>query len=78
VNKAKQAVLITNRLMLLIGLSENMSSLNLTERETLSSSLSTSNLNINIVLAVLRETKLKIKDPELFFSDRINDKAFIY
>ena len=77
-NKVKQAVPITNRPMSPTGLSENMSSLNLIERETPSFSLSVSNPSTNIILAVIRETKLKIKDPKLFHGDRIKCKAFIH
>jgi hypothetical protein len=55
-----------------------MSSLNLINQETLSSSLSASNLSINIILTALREIKFKIKDPELFSGDRIKYKTFIY
>jgi hypothetical protein len=46
-----------------------MSSLNLIDRETLSFNLSVNNLSINIILAALRETKLKIKNLKLFSSD---------
>jgi hypothetical protein len=55
-----------------------MSSLNLTDRETLSFNSGVNNPNINIILVALRETKLKIKDLKLFSSDRIKYKAFIY
>jgi hypothetical protein len=78
VNKAKQAAPVTYRLISLTGLFKNMSSLNLIEREILSFSLSISNSSTNIILITLRETKLKIKDLELFFNNRIKCKAFIY
>ena len=55
-----------------------MSSLNLIERETLSFNVSTSNSSINIILTIIKEIKLKIKDLKLFYDNRIKYKAFIY
>ena len=55
-----------------------MSLLNLIKRETLSSSLGTSNPSTNIILTIIKETKLKIKDLKLFHGNRIKYKAFIY
>jgi hypothetical protein len=69
--------------MLLSGLTNNILSLNLATRETvnISSSLSVNtnpHSSTNITLITLEETKLKIKDPELFYSERSKYKSFTY
>ena len=69
--------------MLLSGLTNNISSLNLVVRETLDTNLSLSvSINsysfINITLITSGEIKLKIKDLKLFYGERSKYKSFIY